>query len=98
MNIRHAPSKRVVLTALAAVAVLVIGGTAWAASADDLHGSERDRVATAAIDAVGGTAVEVETSDDPGEAYEVEVRGADGTEWDVELDAAFKVLHADLDD
>lgn len=35
---------------------------------------------------------EVEASDDRGEAYEVEVRDADGSEWDVELGADHTVL------
>ena len=44
-------------------------------------------------DAVGGgTVVDVDASDDRGEAYEVEVRKANGTEWDVTLDSGFKVL------
>ena len=41
--------------------------------------------------------VEVYTSDDPGEAYEVEVRKADGTEVDVKLDKDLKVLSQDAD-
>lgn len=91
--------KRVVLPALAAVAVLAVGGTVWAASADDVSGDERDRVAAAATKAAGGgEAVEVEKADDPGEAYEVEVRLADGTEVDVTLDADLGVVTKDRDD
>ena len=56
------------------------------------QGSERDRVARAATQAVGGTAVDVETSDDRGEAYEVEVRLDDGTEVDVSLDKDLTVV------
>ena len=97
-------SKRVVLPALAAVAALGIGGVVWSSVANaDLGGSERDRVAAAATQAVGGTAVDVETSDDVGEAYEVEVRRADGTEVDVSLDKNLHVVsqetdHADADE
>ena len=40
----------------------------------------------------GGTVVDLDASDDRGEAYEVEVRTANGTEWDVTLDSEFKVL------
>jgi uncharacterized membrane protein YkoI len=39
----------------------------------------------------------VQASDDPGEAYEVDVRGADNVEWDVELDADFEVLRKTRD-
>jgi len=81
--------KRVVLPALATVAVLAAGGTWWAASADadEVRGDERDRVASAAVEAAGGgRAIDVEKSDDPGEAYEVEVRLDDGREVDVTLD------------
>ena len=63
------------------------------------QGGERDRVGTARHQAVGGgTVLEVETSDDPGEAYEVEVRKADGTEVDVSLDKNLKVVRQEADD
>lgn len=90
--------KRVVLPALAAVAVVAVGGTVWAASADDVSGDERDRVAAAATKAAGGgEAVEVERSDDLGEAYEVEVR-LDGREVDVTLDDDLEPVAEDHDD
>ena len=57
--------------------------------ADDvpLSKTEADRVAKAARDAVGGgTVTEVSRSDDPGEAYEVEVLTGTG-EVDIALDA-----------
>lgn len=99
MNTSILRRKRVVLPALATVAVLAVGGTVWAASADDVSGAERDRVAAAAVDAAGGgTAVDVETSDDAGEAYEVEVRTADGTEVDVALDRDLGVVATERDD
>jgi uncharacterized membrane protein YkoI len=69
--------------------------------ADDraLSGSERASAEKAARSAVGGgTVLEVEAGDDHGEAYEVEVRSADGTEWDVGLDADFRVLDTSADD
>ena len=85
---------------IAAVAVLGVGGTVWtAAASDDVQGSERDRVGSAAVEAAGGgTAVDVETSDDRGEAYEVEVRMDDGTEVDVTLDQDLNVVSQDADD
>ena len=66
------------------------------ADADDraLSDEERQAAEQAALDAVGGGTVEqVEASDDRGEAYEVEVRDGDDTEWDVELDADYQVLN-----
>jgi uncharacterized membrane protein YkoI len=100
MNSATFRNKRVLLPTVAAVAALGIGGVAWAsaANAGDLRGSERDRVANAATRAVGGTAVEVEVSDDLGEYYEVEVRRDDGTEVDVSLDKDLQVVGRDVDD
>ena len=44
------------------------------------------------VDVGGGTVLDVEGSDDAGEAYEVDVRMPDGTEVDVVLDKDLKVL------
>ncbi|WP_114424082.1 PepSY domain-containing protein [Nocardioides houyundeii] len=99
MNTEKLRTKRVIIPAVGVLAAAVIGGTAWAAtSSDDVDGSERDRVAEAAVQAVGGTAVDVETSDDPGEAYEVEVELEDGTEVTVALDDDLKVVDVERDD
>lgn len=99
MNTTMLRKKKIVLPAIAAVAVLAVGGTIWAASADDVRGDERDRVAAAAVSVAGaGEAVDVETSDDPGEAYEVEVRLDDGSEVDVTLDENLDVVATDRDD
>jgi uncharacterized membrane protein YkoI len=72
----------------------------WSTTANaDLQGSERDRVATAATQAVGGgTVVDAESSDDRGEAYEVEVRTQDGGSVDVSLDKDLKVVGQDPED
>lgn len=93
-------SKRLLVPTVVAVAALAVGGAVWAASGDDeVGGGERDRVAAAAEKAAGGgDAVSVETSDDAGEAYEVEVRRPDGTEVDVTLDADLRVVGHDADD
>jgi uncharacterized membrane protein YkoI len=96
-------SKRVVLTTTAAVVVaLGAGGAVWATAANadaDVPGADRDRVGNAAVQAVGGgTVLDVETSDDNGEAYEVEVRKADGSEVDVALDKDLKVISQGADD
>jgi uncharacterized membrane protein YkoI len=99
MNSSKLRSKRVIISSAAAVAVLGIGGVAWGATANaDPAGTERDRVGAAATEAVGGgTAVDVETSDDHGEAYEVEVRKDDGTEVDVALDKDLDVVAEERD-
>ena len=100
MNTAKLRTKRVILPTIAAVAALGIGGVVWASTATaDLDGGERNRVSTAATEAVGGgKVVDAESSDDPGEAYEVEVRKADGTEVDVTLDEDLNVLRQDTDD
>ncbi len=100
MNTAKLRSKRVLIPTLAAVVALGAGGVVWATTANaDLNGSERDRVSSAAIDAVGGgTVVDAESSDDRGQAYDVEVRQDDGTEVDVSLDKDLKVVNQDRDD
>lgn len=89
-----------VLVPAVAVLALGVGGTAWAttATADQVGGTERDRVAQAATElAGGGDVTSVETSDDRGEAYEVEVRQADGTEVDLALDSDLGLVERDTD-
>lgn len=100
MNTSSLRTKRVLLPAALLTAVAVGGGVFWAASAsaDDLSGTERDRVSAAAVTAAGGGQVtSAESSDDPGEAYEVEVRQTDGTEVDVTLDDQLAVVRQDTD-
>jgi uncharacterized membrane protein YkoI len=98
MNTAKVRSKRVILPTIAAVAALGVGGVVWSSAANaDLRGSERDRVGNAAVRAVGGTAVEVEASDDRGEFYEVEVRKDDGTEVKVSLDKNLNVISQEVD-
>ena len=68
--------------------------------ADDraLTATERAAAEKAALAAVGsGTVVDVDPSDDPGVAYEAEVRDAKGLEWDVDLAADFSVVAKDAD-
>ena len=58
-----------------------------------LTADERSSVEKAALDAVGGgTLLEASASDDPGVAFEADVRDTQGVEWDVDLDAAFAVV------
>ena len=90
-----------VLIAIAAVAVLAVGGTAIAGAAgggdDDatdkaISGQALDRASSAALAETGGGKVtETEVGDEEG-AYEVEVTRADGSQVDVHLDKGFNVL------
>jgi uncharacterized membrane protein YkoI len=76
-------------------------GAADDRDADDraVSASERSSAGKAATTAVGGgTVADVEGSDDRGVAYEVEVHGAGGTDWDVELDSSFGVVKKSVDD
>lgn len=85
--------------AVAAAAALLVGGTAavYAATNDDLRGSDRSRVTAAALKAVGGgTVTEAERED--GGYYDVTVIGTDGTEIDVRLDSSLKAVSIDRDD
>ncbi|MQW77508.1 hypothetical protein GHK92_16670 [Nocardioides sp. dk4132] len=99
MNITTLRRKRIVLPTLAVLAAVGIGGTVWTATASEtgVDGAERDRVGAAATEAVGGTVVDVETSDDRGETYEVEVRLDDGSEVDLALDEDLAVVAEERD-
>lgn len=100
MNTSKLRSKKIVIPAIAAVAVLGVGGVAWSSAASDgLQGDQLDRAGSAAVEAAGGgTVTDSETSDDPGETYEVEVTKDDGTEVDVALDGDYRVVRQDTDD
>ncbi|GAA4958963.1 PepSY domain-containing protein [Actinoplanes utahensis] len=100
MNTAKLRSKRVIIAGVAVAAALGAGGTVWAtaASAGEVSGADRDRAVNAATQAVPGTVVEVEQSDDQGEAYEVEIRKADGAEVTVVLDKDLKVVAQEADD
>ena len=96
-----------VLMAIAAVAVLAVGGTAIAGAAgggdDDatdkaISGQALDRASSAALAETGGGKVtETEVGDEEG-AYEVEVTRADGSQVDVHLDKDFKVINSKADE
>jgi hypothetical protein len=91
--------------ALIVACVLALGaisaGIAIAAGGGDekpLTGSALERATAAALAHTGeGTVVETETGDD-GAAYEVEVRLADGSQVEVQLDENFKVTGKEADD
>ncbi len=87
-------------------AVLVVGavsaGIAIASGAggeeDPLTGSALERATDAALAQTGGgTVTETEVGDD-GAAYSVEIRLADGSQVEVNLDENFKVIGSDPDD
>ena len=95
--------KRVVLPAIATLAVLTAGGgVAWAAFEEErgLSSSQRDRAERAALAEVGsGRVLEAEADDEGGQRfYELEVVDRDGAAWDVLLDEEFEVVLADRDD
>jgi uncharacterized membrane protein YkoI len=95
-----------VLLAIAAIAVLAVGGTAIAGAAgggdDDgkdkaITGQALDRAKAVALDHTGGGKVtETEAGDEEG-AYEVEVTRADGSQVDVHLDKGFNVINQSAD-
>jgi uncharacterized membrane protein YkoI len=91
--------------ALVGVVVLALGaagaGIAIAAGGDDdkpLTGAALDKAAAAALaNTRGGTVTETEAGDD-GAAYSVEVRLADGSKVEVNLDESFHVIGKEADD
>ena len=87
-----------VVVALAAVAAGI--ALAGAGGDDDkpITGSNLDRATAAALEHTGGgTVTETEVGDD-GAAYGVEIRLADGTQVEVNLDANFDVVGQEEDD
>jgi len=84
-----------------AVAVLAVGGVAWATSGGNeapLSGDAKTKAVEAALAHVGGgTVVETEIGDD-GAAYGVEVRLDDGRVVEVNLDGEFNVVGQENDD
>ncbi|MFC7496341.1 MULTISPECIES: PepSY domain-containing protein [unclassified Nocardioides] len=93
--------KRVAIAAAGAGAVLAVtaGGVAVGTSGDDGPVSHQytqeqaDAASEAALEATGGGTVNsVETDDENGATYEVEVTRPDGTTVDVRLDEHFEVV------
>jgi predicted regulator of Ras-like GTPase activity (Roadblock/LC7/MglB family) len=93
--------KRVVVVAAGAGAVLAVaaGGVAVATSGDDgpvshqYTPAQADAATEAALEATGGgTANSVETDNENGATYEVEVTRPDGQTVDVRLDEHYRVV------
>ncbi|WP_018157764.1 PepSY domain-containing protein [Demetria terragena] len=98
-------SKKILVPAIATVAVLGVGGgfAAHAVASDGnskVSGPDLDRASKAALAKVGGGKVtDVERGDgDDIEAYEVEVTRPNGSEVDVKLDKSFRAISATADD
>ncbi len=92
--------KVVVVAVLVVTAGAVSAGIAIAGSGDEqpLRGSTLDRATAVALKhAGGGKVTETETGDD-GAAYSVEIRRADGTQIEVNMDSSFKVIGQEADD
>ena len=96
--------RKIKLAAAGAIAaVAVAGGTGFAlAGGNDadrpLAGSALERASDAALEhAGGGTVVETEVGDD-GAAYGVEIRSADGSVVEVNLDERFQVIGSTPDE
>jgi uncharacterized membrane protein YkoI len=93
--------KLVLIAALVLVVGAVSTGFAIAAARGDeqpLTGSALEQAKAAALAHTGGgTVTETETGDD-GAAYSVEVRLADGTQVEVNLDGNFDVIGQATDD
>jgi uncharacterized membrane protein YkoI len=99
--------RRTILAAggVATAAALTAGGVAVATDGDDgplshrYTDAQRKQAIEAALDATGGgTANSVETDDENGATYEVEVTKPDGDTVDVRLDEHFAVVVIEGDD
>lgn len=100
--------KTILISSIAAGAVLVLGGTGIALAVtepwdndndgDRLSGTTLDRASEAALAEVGsGRVSDAETSNDLDHRYEVEVRLDNGSQIDVHLDENFDVVWVEND-
>jgi uncharacterized membrane protein YkoI len=91
-----------IVAGAAAAALAIVGGVAASGMGGDdepLTGDTLARASEAALAHTGGgEVIETETEDDGNVAYSVEVRLADGTVTEVELDEAFQVVGTEPDD
>jgi uncharacterized membrane protein YkoI len=98
---------RQVLLTLVALAALALGRAALAGAASGGGGSDpstaitgdaKPRAGTAALAATGGGKIgQTELDEENGATYEVEVARTDGSQIDVRLDDAFKVVVIEAD-
>jgi hypothetical protein len=93
-----------IVATVAALAILAFGGVAIAGATQGdedeqpLSGQVAEDAKAAALkEAGGGSVTETERDVEDGRTYQVEVRKADGTTVDVDLDASFKVVAVDSD-
>jgi|Tabmets5t2r1_1033131.scaffolds.fasta_scaffold01473_6 hypothetical protein len=96
-----------IVAGIAALAAFALGGAAIAGATqgDDgdeaeqgLSGRVAERAKAAALKGTGGgTVTETELDVEDGRTYQVEIRKADGSTVDVDLDASFKVVEVDVD-
>jgi uncharacterized membrane protein YkoI len=97
-----------IVATVAALTVLAFGGVAVAgATQGDDNGADNeqplsgqvaeDAKAAALKEAGGGSVTEMERDVEDGRVYQVEVKKADGTTVDIDLDGAFKVVAVDSD-
>ena len=103
MQKRKLVTRKLLFLVLGAVAVLAltVGVAAPAVDNDDdtpLSGATLDRASRAALEHTGGgTVVDSETGDD-GASYGIEIRLADGSQVEVNLDGDFRVVGQEADD
>ena len=96
-----------IVAGVAVLAAFALGGAAIAAATQGDEGDEREqslsgRVAERAQAAAlretgGGSVTEMERDVEDGRTYQVEVRKADGSTVDVDLDSSFRVVETDVD-
>jgi uncharacterized membrane protein YkoI len=93
-----------IVATVAALAILAVGGVAVAGATqgdDDeqpFTGQVAEQAKAAALkEAGGGSVIEMERDVEDGRTYQVEVRKADGTTVDIDLDGDFKVVAVDSD-
>jgi hypothetical protein len=93
------------LATIGAAGVLGVGGVGVAQAvgekSDDIHatGPDAEKAKAAALKAVGaGRVGSVETENEPGSAWEVEIVRPDGTEVEATLDSAYRSVGVERDD
>ena len=96
-----------IVAGVAALAAFALGGAAIANATQGTEGDEEEQglsgqVAERAKEAAlketgGGSVTEMERDAEDGRIYQVEIRKADGSTVDVDLDASFKVVETDVD-